>query len=122
MPTILIAEDELSIAALLRDTLEDEGYAVVLAQNGHEALKLLGATRPALVLTDVMMPLLDGFALCSAIQAHPEYQAIPVILMSAISEPSAANGCQAVAFLRKPFDLQNVVATITNVIGQADEV
>jgi CheY-like chemotaxis protein len=120
MPTILIAEDEFSIATLLRDTLEDEGYTVVLAQNGQEALELLGTTRPALVLTDVMMPIVDGFALCRAIQGNPAYQAIPVIVMSAINDLPAADGCHALGFLRKPFDLQNVVDTITNVIGLAD--
>src|SRR3954468_2250850 len=105
MPDILIAEDELSIATLLRDTLEDEGYAVVLAQNGQEALNILRTTRPALVLTDVMMPILDGFALCRAIQADPTYQAIPVIVMSAILDPPSSGGCRAIAFLKKPFDL-----------------
>jgi len=122
MPTILIAEDELSIATLLRDTLEDEGYTVMLAQNGQEALGLLKTTRPALVLTDMMMPLVDGLALCRAIQADPAYQAIPVIVMSAVTGSGTVTGCRAIAFLKKPFDLQNVVDTITNVIGRADHV
>ena len=120
MPTILIAEDEYSIATLLRDILEDEGYTVILAQNGKEALDLLGTTRPALVLTDVMMPILDGFALCRAIQANPAYQAIPVIVMSAIVGSLSSDGCRAIGFLKKPFDLQHVIDTITNVIGLAD--
>src|SRR5689334_19561092 len=121
MPEILIVEDELSIATLLRDILEDEGYVVVLARNGQEALELLRATRPALVLTDVMMPILDGFALCRAIQADPNYQAIPVIMMSAIVDSSTAEGCNASGFLKKPFNVQNIVDTITNVIGLADQ-
>src|SRR5215207_7233002 len=111
MPTILIAEDEFSIATLLRDILEDEGYAVVLAQNGQEALEILRTTRPALVLTDVMMPILDGFALCRAMQANPAYQAIPVIVMSAVVDSSAADGCHTSGFLKKPFNLQNIVDT-----------
>jgi DNA-binding response OmpR family regulator len=119
MPTILIAEDELSIATLLRDTLEDEGFTVLLAQNGQEALNLLHTTRPALVVTDVMMPLVDGLTLCRTIQANPAYQAIPVIVMSAVAS-HAVNGCRALAFFKKPFDLQNVVDTITNLIGRAD--
>jgi CheY-like chemotaxis protein len=121
MPLILIAEDELSIATLLRDMLEDEGYAVLLARNGQEALKLLGTHYPALVLTDVMMPILDGFGLCRAIQANPSYQAIPVIIMSAMSDPSAADGCRASAILKKPFDMQHAIHTITNAIGLADQ-
>jgi CheY-like chemotaxis protein len=64
----------------------------------------------------------DGLALCRAIQTNPAYQAIPVIVMSAIIDPPAADGCHALGFLRKPFDLQNVVDMITNVIGVADHV
>jgi two-component system response regulator VicR len=119
MPTILIVDDELSIATLLRDILQDEGYAVILAQNGQDAQNVLKTTRPALVVTDVMMPLVDGITLCRAIQADPVYEAIPVILMSAVVS-HAVSGCRAIAFLKKPFDLQNVVDTITNVIGRAD--
>jgi len=119
MPSILIAEDELSIATLLRDILEDEGYTVVLARNGQEALEMLSMARPTLVLTDLMMPLLDGFALCRAIQADPAYQAIPVVMMSAIDDIPSAGGCRSVGFIKKPFDLQKVIDTITNVIGLA---
>jgi two-component system, OmpR family, response regulator VicR len=122
MPKILIAEDELSIATLLRDTFEDEGYAVMLAQNGQEALDLLSTTRPALVLTDIMMPVLDGLALCRAMQSNPIYQAIPVVVMSAIDGQPPYDGCHALGFLKKPFDLQKVIDTITNVIGLADQV
>jgi CheY-like chemotaxis protein len=120
MLIILIAEDELSIATLLRDILEDAGYGVVLARNGQEALDILGTTRPALVLTDVMMPLLDGFALCRAIQAHPDYQTIPVVVMSAVGRLPSADACRAAGFIRKPFDLENVVGIITNLIGLTD--
>lgn len=121
MPTILIAEDEFSIATLLRDMLEDEGYSVVLAQNGKEALELLSSTHPALVLTDVMMPILDGFALCRAIHADPAHQAIPVVVMSAIVDLPVDAGCHAIGFLKKPFDLQKVIEMIANVIGFVDQ-
>jgi CheY-like chemotaxis protein len=121
MPMILIVEDELSIATLLREMLEDEGYTVLLARNGQEALDILGTNQPALVLTDVMMPILDGLALCRAIQAHPGYRAIPVIVMSAIIELPAADGCHASAFIKKPFDLQQLADTITNLIGLSDQ-
>ena len=121
MHVILIAEDELSIAALLHDTLEDEGYTVVLARNGQEALDMLDTARPALVLTDVMMPILDGLALCRAIQANPAYQAIPVVVMSAIVDPPRLDGCRSIGFLKKPFDLQQVIDTVTNAIGLAGQ-
>jgi CheY-like chemotaxis protein len=121
MPQILIVEDELSIATLVCDTLEDEGYTVLLARHGQEALDLLAKHHPALVLTDVMMPILDGLALCRAMQAHPDYQSIPVVVMSAIVDPLVEDVCRARGFLKKPFDLQHLVDTITNVIGLADQ-
>jgi CheY-like chemotaxis protein len=121
MPKILIVEDEHSIATLLRDTLEDEGYTVLIAGNGKQALEILSVDRPALVLTDVMMPILDGLALCRAIQADPNYHKIPVIIMSAIVGSLSDHGCRAIGFLKKPFDLQQVVDTVTNVISPADQ-
>ena len=120
MLTILVAEDEDSIATMLRDALEDEGYQVVLARDGREALDKLHTSRPALVITDLMMPYVDGLGLCRAIQADPVYRAIPVIVMSAIGQPLATEGCQYAAFLKKPFDLQLVLDTIIKVIGLAD--
>jgi two-component system, OmpR family, response regulator VicR len=119
MPTILVVEDELSIATMLQDLLDEEGYTVVLARDGREALEQLPATRPALVITDLMMPGIDGLELCRAIQADPLYQTTPLILMSAIAKPSAADDCHYAAFLIKPLDLQVFLETISNVIGPA---
>lgn len=119
MSTILIAEDELSIATLLRDTLEEEGYTVVLARHGQQALDQIGAARPNLVLTDVMMPILDGPGLCRALQANPATRSIPVIIMSAVADLPALDGCHYVDFIKKPFELQSVVDTIANAIGRA---
>jgi CheY-like chemotaxis protein len=116
----LVAEDEDSIATMLCDALEDEGYDVTLARDGREALDRLRTSPPALVITDLMMPYLDGLELCRAMQADPAYHAIPVIVMSAIEAPQATDGCQYAAFLKKPFDLQVVLDTITKVIELTD--
>ncbi len=118
MATILIVDDESVIADVLRDILEMEGYHVVTAGNGHAGLACLAEVRPQLVVSDVMMPGLDGRAFCRAIQADPVYRTIPVVLMSAAAVPDARDGCHFAAFVRKPFDLETLVTTIAAVLDR----
>ncbi|MDP9315130.1 MAG: response regulator [Chloroflexota bacterium] len=115
---ILLVEDEPAIAALLQDVLEEAGYQVDLAANGREGLHRLLVVRPDMVLSDVMMPVLDGRELCHAINSNPHYQAIPVVLMSASREDQCCQDCNCAAFLPKPFVLDQVVATIAQVLKQ----
>ena len=112
-------EDEPAIAAVLQDLLEAEGYEVATAGDGHAALRRLAEVRPALVLSDVMMPRLDGWALCRALQADARYAAIPVVLMSAGAAPAGAAGCVYAAFVRKPFEVDTLLTTIRRVAGGA---
>jgi CheY-like chemotaxis protein len=117
MALIFVVEDEPAIAEVLRDLLEMEGYAVATAGDGHAALRRLGEVRPALVLSDLMMPRLDGWGLCRALQADARYQAIPVVLMSAGAAPDGADGCAYAAFLSKPFEVDTLLTTIRRVAG-----
>ncbi len=110
-PTILVVDDEDSIAALLRDLLEDEGYQVVTAGDGRAALDRLAAQPVALVLSDVMLPHLDGRALARAMHADPAQRAIPLVLVSAAGAAGVRDAPHA-AFLRKPFDLDALLATV----------
>jgi CheY-like chemotaxis protein len=87
MPTILVVEDELDVATMIGTVLEDEGYEVILARHGREALDILAARRPDLVLSDLMMPVMDGYALLAAMQANFEWQSIPLVLVSAGAPP-----------------------------------
>ncbi len=119
MPAILVVDDEPAIAAMVQDLLEEEGYAVVTAGNGQDGLACLGEVRPQVVLSDVMMPGLDGRAFCRAIQADPTYRRIPVVLMSAAAAPDARDGCNYAAFVRKPFDIDTLVSTISTVLNGA---
>ncbi len=107
MATILVADDEPAIATLLADILEADGHTVMLAHDGREALALAEAQRPDVILSDVMMPFLDGIGLCRALRQRPGTRRIPVLLMSAASPPA---GWQTLAngFLAKPFDFDAV--------------
>jgi CheY-like chemotaxis protein len=110
-PTILVVDDEVPIVLLLSELLHAEGYRVVTAHNGEDALALARARPPDLVVADVMMPRLDGIELCRRLHADPRTRHVPVILMSAVATPrlQLAN---AVAFVAKPFDLDDLLARV----------
>jgi CheY-like chemotaxis protein len=115
MTTILVLEDEYAIAEMVQDVLEDEGYTVIRAGNGHEGLSCLAENTIQLVLSDVMMPVMDGYAFCHAMQANPAYRSIPIIMMSAVAEDALNNiqvPCNYMAFLQKPFALNELLGLI----------
>lgn len=117
MPTILIVEDDYLIAEMLTMLLEDEGYDVVTARNGQEALDVLATISIDAVLCDVMMPILDGPGFCRAMQAHPSYSAIPLIFMSAVPEFNVGSECPYAAFVPKPLDLETLLNTLERVLS-----
>ena len=116
MRTVLVVEDEVSIADVITAFLEDTGFRVLKATNGREALTPLEQVRPDLVLADVMIPLMDGRELCQAMEDDPAYRSIPVVLMSAVGERPVAGRCRYAAFVAKPFDLDTLLDTITTLM------
>jgi len=106
MAKVLIVDDEEYIVDLLSLLLEDDGHSPLTAYNGREALEVVVRDHPALVLADVMMPLMDGSELARAIKSDPATANIPVVLMSAMGTPPA--GTLADDFIAKPFDLELV--------------
>lgn len=83
MATILLVDDEREILELLELIIEEYGFQVLTAPNGAAALTLARQHKPSLVLTDLMMPVMDGYAFVAAIQADPVLHAIPVVVMTA---------------------------------------
>lgn len=79
---ILVAEDSLSVATLIQVSLVREGYKVLLASDGLEALKIAMAERPKLIITDSVMPRMDGYGLLRAIKANPMTSEIPIIMLT----------------------------------------
>lgn len=108
---IMVIDDEPAITQLLQDVLEDEGYTVHVAHNGQDGLIQITTVQPQLILSDVMMPVMDGIALCRHVQEHPQYRTIPLILMSAARQERIAE-CHYAAFVPKPFSLTAVLNTI----------
>lgn len=117
MTIILIVEDDDAIVEFLTTLLEEEGYQVIAAHNGEEGLAFLEKKRPALVLCDLMMPVLDGEGMCRRMQADPRYQSIPFVLMSAVRSAINRTNCHYTAVLVKPFELNDLLETVDRVIS-----
>ncbi|RPJ44310.1 MAG: DNA-binding response regulator [Betaproteobacteria bacterium] len=119
---VLIVEDEESILLSLEFLLNKEGYRVSTARDGAAALRLLGQSAPDLVLLDVMLPLIDGFALCRAIRADPALGRTRIMLVTARGrEAEVARGLAlgADAYLTKPFSTRDLMAKVRALLADA---
>jgi CheY-like chemotaxis protein len=122
MKTILVVDDEYALAEILTELLQAEGYRVVSAANGKDGLARLEAEKPDLVLTDLMMPLVDGRELVRKARALPEFASTPVVLMSATTRAVAmADPSPGIAaYVRKPFQWEQLLAIVVGLIGRGD--
>ncbi len=119
---ILIAEDSYTQAEQLSHYLTARGYAVTLARDGKQALAAALRNKPAMVITDVVMPEMDGYTLCREIKSLPSLHDVPVVLLTSLSRSQdIVKGleCSADSFIRKPYDdkylLSRVEYILTNV-------
>ncbi len=116
---MLVVDDEFGVAEVLETLLTEEGYRVMTASNGRQALARLAEMRPDAVLLDYMMPLLDGVGVLRAIQANSALAGLPVVVMSSLPESAVQERFTGhAAFLRKPFRISEVLATLTRVLSQ----
>ena len=118
--SVLIVEDDANIRELLQLYLEKDGYAVTLACDGGQGLEKFRAIKPDLVLLDVMMPVMDGWAVCKAIRAEGN---TPVIMLTAKSETDdKVSGLKAGAddYITKPFEMKELLARIEAVLRRTD--
>jgi putative two-component system response regulator len=114
-PYILVAEDNFDILEAMREVLESEGFRVTCAHNGAEALRCFQRETPDLLVSDVMMPQMDGFALLSAVRAHPNGAALPFLFLSARTEAAAttqARNLGADDYLFKPFAADDLLMAV----------
>ena len=113
--TVLVVDDDKDIRDLLSDALAAEGYSVLSARHGAEALERLHAMHADVILLDLMMPVMDGLAFMDAKNADPVIRDIPVIAMTAATR-SHVEG--AVTLMRKPFDLDLFLASVARCLGK----
>lgn len=112
---VLLVEDEPAQREVLVYNLEAEGYVVRQAENGEEAMLLIGEAAPDLIILDWMMPLLSGIEVCRQLKTRPETQDIPVIMLSARSEEvDAVRGLDTGAddYVIKPYNLRELMARV----------
>jgi CheY-like chemotaxis protein len=113
--TILVVEDDEPIRLALRELLEVEGYEVELACDGAEALERIARETPALVVTDLQMPVVDGAQLCTRLRGDPRTAQIPIVVLTAAHRLDSVRD-RVDAILRKPFDIDVLLSTVAQFI------
>lgn len=117
--TILAVDDERHIVRLVQVNLERQGYRVLVAYDGREALEKIAQERPDLVVSDVMMPYMDGFELLRTLKRNPSTRDIPIILLTAKAmDADVAAGWQSGAdcYLTKPFNPAELTAFVKRIL------
>jgi two-component system alkaline phosphatase synthesis response regulator PhoP len=117
---VLIADDEPNIVTALEFLLQRSGFEVLVAQNGEEALRLIDAERPDLVLLDVMMPLKNGYDVCRRVREQPALRHIKVVMLTAKGrEAEMDKGLAAGAdlYVTKPFSTSDLMAKIEGLLA-----
>ena len=114
-PLIMIVEDSPTQAEQLKYILEEHKFNVIIMKNGKDALKLLETTTPTIIVSDIIMPEIDGFELCRQIKNNPVTKDVPVILLTSLSESvDIIKGLQAGAdnFITKPYQNHYLISRI----------
>ncbi|OIN90498.1 MAG: two-component system response regulator [Comamonadaceae bacterium CG1_02_60_18] len=119
-PTILVADDEPNIVISLEYLLKREGYSVLIARDGQEALDAIRRDRPELVLLDVMMPKKTGFEVCQEVRSDEQLQAIKILMLTAKGrDTDVAKGLAlgADAYMTKPFATRELVEKVAAMLS-----
>jgi DNA-binding response OmpR family regulator len=120
--TILIADDEPNIVISLEYLLQRDGYRVLVARNGQEALDAINTSAPDLVLLDVMLPLVSGFEVCQKVRENPALAGMRIVMLTAKGrdvEMSKGLALGANAYVTKPFSTQDLLAQVRALLGAA---
>jgi two-component system alkaline phosphatase synthesis response regulator PhoP len=118
---ILVVDDEIYIVHILDFSLGMEGYEVITALDGEQALERMKSERPDLVVLDIMMPKLDGYEVCKSIKSNPATKQTPVILLSAKGrnvDQKLGFDVGADDYITKPFSPRKLVERINQLLGQ----
>ncbi|MBW4441451.1 MAG: response regulator transcription factor [Plectolyngbya sp. WJT66-NPBG17] len=120
--TILVAEDDLGTRLSISDYLECSGYSVVSAENGKDAIALLETHQPHLIVTDVSMPLMDGYELVRQVRRRPALRLLPIVFLTGRTDTDERVrgyqlGCDV--YLAKPFELPELGAIVRNLLDRS---
>jgi CheY-like chemotaxis protein len=122
--TLLVVEDDLEVRQMLDQILRFSGYDVTTAQNGVEALAAIEKQRPGLIVTDILMPKMDGFGLIYRLRTDAKTQNIPVVFLTATyvaaDDKDFAGAMGATRFLQKPVDTRDLLEMIVELLNQPE--
>ncbi|MDQ3323368.1 MAG: response regulator transcription factor [Acidobacteriota bacterium] len=122
---LLIVDDEPKLLSAVALTLRDEGFSIVTARSGAEALLRLTETLPDLIVSDIRMPEMDGYQLAQTLRSNPRTELIPLVFLTAKDERKDRiigfrNGVDA--YITKPFDPEELIVIINNILNRAERV
>ena len=115
MKTILVVDDKSSVRLLLQDYLGEQGYRVVPAANGREAIYAARREKPDLILLDLMMPEMDGYTAMREIRNRPEWRRLPIIALTAKAMKDDQEKCLAAGandYIAKPLDVEKLLSLV----------
>ncbi|HMO57059.1 MAG TPA: response regulator [Roseiflexaceae bacterium] len=117
--TILVVDDDLAMQTVLEIALREEGYRIVLANNGQEGVKLLGSLKPDLVICDIMMPQMDGVETFQQMKDQLQEGGIPIFIMTALNrKPWFADlEAEGAVIIQKPFDIDQLLRLIHDMLS-----
>ncbi|TSA15052.1 MAG: response regulator [Betaproteobacteria bacterium] len=121
MARVLLIDDDQSNLDFMRQVMHIEGHELTWAADGKQGLALLGQIRPELIICDVVMPHLGGYAVLETVRANPEFASVPILLFSAaMSEDARSLGLRrgATEVLAKPFELEKLRGAVRRCLGQ----
>ena len=116
---ILIVDDEPSVVVALQFLMEQQGYSVLVAENGEDALDQIYKYKPDLVILDIMLPGIDGYEVCEIVRLNPDYRKVKILFLTARrDEVEIAKGLAlgADAYITKPFSNDKLVAAVNEVL------
>jgi DNA-binding response OmpR family regulator len=112
---VLVTEDSATVLAMIKQALEDEGYSVITAMDGMEALNKAKEEKPDLIVLDLMLPKLDGYKVCGMLKMNTKYKNIPIIMLTARggeSDKKLGKEVGADAYIAKPFKPEALLGKI----------
>jgi CheY-like chemotaxis protein len=118
-PLVLVVDDDPDILEAICDILDAEGYRVARARHGGEALDRVLSEAPAIILLDLMMPVMDGIAFAHELRRRGLADGVPIVVISADGNPQKAALVGAQGYLAKPFDIDALLGQVALMTGRA---
>ena len=115
---ILVVDDDAMVIKLLENILKNQGFEVVVAHDGIDAMVQVKNTKPDLIVLDVMMPELNGYEVCSHLKFDPQFKGIPIIILTSRDQEldERIGKLMGIEYLHKPIDRERLLATIAGLI------